>query len=369
MADIIHVITDLGVGGAGILLSHLFDGAHKENGSLVVLPRGSLLISLFLEKGIPHLTYDAEEERSFCISDARAVGRILEEKRPSLVVSHASLSARLAAKRLRIPTVSVRHCDTSVRPLSVFLYNALTDATVATSLPLCERLHAAGIKNVVTIENGYTDMGVPDEKERALARERFGFSGEGVVIGLSGRLAPVKGHETALRALSLLGDTRHRFTLCFLGRGEEEGRLRALSLSLGIQEQVRFLGFSPDARPFYHAIDAHISCSLDSETSSLSLAEGLSAGCPTLASDTRGNLARIGEGGRFFPRGDASALAALFSSLLDEEERARLSRLALARARALPTWEKMRKGYDAFFGTFRDKLMAKGCFLEKDMLQ
>jgi len=234
---------------------------------------------------------------------------------------------------------------------------------------LGERLQRAGIKNVLTVENGYTDMGVPDKTERTHARERFGLRNESVVIGLSGRLSPIKGHETALRALSLLGEEKHRFTLCFLGTGEEEKKLRTLSRVLGVEEQTRFLGFTRDTRSFYHAIDAHVSCSLGSETSSLSLAEGLSAGCPTLASDTPGNLARVGNGGCFFPMGNAEALAVLFSSLLDGKERERLTRLALRRARSLPTWEIMRARYHAFLGAFRDKLISNGCFLGKDMLQ
>lgn len=369
MADTIHVITDMGVGGAGILLSRLLDAPEEKLGSLVVLPRGSLLCSLLERSGIPYLTYSAEGERSFSVSDARTLWKIFKRTRPSLLVTHASLSARLAAKWLGIPTLSVRHCDTPIRAVAVPLYNALTDATVATSHPLAAHLRQTGVKRVFTVENGYTDMGIPDAPTRLRARESFGFPRERIVIGLSGRLAPVKGHETALRALSLVGEARNRFTLCFLGEGESEGRLRALSGTLGLEKEVRFLGFSPDTRSFYHAIDAHISCSMGSETSSLSLAEGMSAGCPTLASDTEGNRARLSAGGILFPVGDAKTLARLFLSLLDEGERGRLSRLARTRAEALPTWDGMREGYRAVFDAFRCKLVPNGCNFPKDMLQ
>ena len=368
MADIIHVITDMGVGGAGVLLSRLLD-TPSHLGSLVVLPRGSLLCLRLKEMGIPYLTYSAEGERSFSLSDVRALGKILKKTHPALLVTHASLSARLAAKRLGVPTLSVRHCDTPLSPLAVPLYNALTDATVATSRPLAAHLRQKGIKRIFTVENGYTDMGVPDAETRLFARNKFGFSKERVVVGLVGRLAPIKGHETAIRALALLGDQRSRFTLCFLGEGESEGKLRALSAALGLEKEVRFLGFSLDTRSFYHAIDAHISCSAGSETSSLSLAEGMSAGCPTFASDTEGNRARLGEGGRLFRARDAQALARHFLSLLDEDERESLSRLARARAEALPTWDETRRAYSSIFDVFRGKLVRNGCNFPKDMLQ
>ena len=212
-------------------------------------------------------------------------------------------------------------------------------------------------------------MGVPDQKAKIAARKSLSLDDSHIAIGLSGRLAPIKGQETALRALALLGNVGRNFTLCFLGEGEEEKRLRTLSFMLGLEKHVRFLGFSPDPRPFYHAIDAHISASLGSETSSLSLAEGMSAGCPTFASDTEGNRARLGVGGCLFPPGDATALSKLYLSLLDERERIRLGALARARARTLPTWEDTRARYKTLFDVFLRELPAKGCFLGKDMLQ
>lgn len=360
MPDIVHVISDMRVGGAGVLLSHLLAEAPNEAGSLALLPKGSLLCSLFEEREVPFSTYSAARERSFSVGDMRTLGKILAKQKPRLVVSHASLSARVAAKRLGIKAVSVRHCDTEVRPLSVPFYNAVTDATVATSRPLARRLSEAGIRRVVTIENGYTPVGVATAEERRKARAAFSLRDGTVAIGISGRLSPVKGQETAIRALSLLGEEGHSLTLCLSGEGENEARLRALALSLGVAERVRFLGFLHDTRPFYQALDAHLSCSLGSETSSLSLAEGMSAGCPTLASDTEGNCARVGAGGVLFPKGDARALSRLFLSLLNEGERTRLGRLARVRAETLPTWEGVRRAYGSFLGSFCAELGSNG---------
>ena len=107
MANIIHVITDKNIGGAGVFLSHLISADLEETGSLVVLPQGSLLCSLLKERDIPYITYPTEKECSFSLHDVSAIGRILEERRPRLLVSHASLSSRIAAKRLSVPTISV----------------------------------------------------------------------------------------------------------------------------------------------------------------------------------------------------------------------------------------------------------------------
>ena len=360
MPDIVHVISDMSVGGAGVLLSHLLTDAPNEAGSLVLLPKGSLLCSLLEERRVPFLPFSAKKERSFSVEDTRTLARILSGTGARLVVSHASLSARLAAKSRGLPTVSVRHCDTAVRRATSPLYNRLTDATIATSRPLGAHLMAAGIKGVRVIENGYTPMGCPTRAQRRAAKRMLSIPESRIAIGLAGRLSPVKGQETAIRALALLGEARKTFLLLFLGVGEEAGRLSLLARTLGVEKEVRFLGFLADVRPFYHAIDAHISCSLDSETSSLSLAEGMSAGCPTVASDTCGNRARVGGGGLLFPCGDAEALSRLFLLLSEEKKREHLSRLAVARANELPTWERVRREYGALFGSFCGEVCTNG---------
>ena len=128
------------------------------------------------------------------------------------------------------------------------------------------------------------------------------------------------------------------------------------------------MGYTQDTRTFYHAIDAHLSCSLGSETSSLALAEGMSAACPTVASDTPGNRARVDHGGLLFPVGDAESLAVIFLRLGDPRERLLLSRRAVTRAKALPTREKARESYRALIDAFCGELVTNGCFFRKDML-
>ena len=325
--------------------------------------------SHFQEKRLPYTPLPLSGEQSFSVGDVLKYRAFFKAHPPSLVVSHASLSARIAAKSLSIPAISVRHCDTPISTGSLRLYHAVTDATVATSLPLARHLREAGVKNVFVIENGYTPIGVPSQTEKRAARERLALPCDRIVIGLAGRLAPVKGHATAIQALSLLPNEKHRFLLCFLGEGEEEPRLREQMHALSLENEVCFLGFSSDVRPFYHALDAHISCSLDSETSSLSLAEGMSAGCVTFASDIDGNRVRVGDGGSFFPCGDAAALASLFRLLLDRKKRAQLSASAIRRSVHLPTWQAVGRQYTALFDIFRSEVGAKGCFFPKDMLQ
>ena len=365
-----HVISDGEVGGAGIFLSHLLPSLSSLGVcSKVLLPRDSKLVSLLRRAEIP-LVFTGKRDTAFSLADLTRFFCILRKETPDLIVSHGTLSVKVAAALHRIPLVSVKHCDL---PVSLpRIYRALTDVTVATSFPCARHLEEQGVTPVVCIENGTTPCSPPSTEERRVARRALGLSHDTIAVGLCGRLSAVKGHEFALHALAALGEEGRRIRLLFLGEGEEEDRLRVKASALGIAERVSFLGYAAETAPFYTALDVHLSCSLGSETSSLSLAEGLHAALPTVASATEGNLARVGDGGLFYPPDDAKALAFCLHTLLDDGERERWKRAAVRRAAALPTWDKTAKQYLSLFSTLiesRRKNRGNGCNFDKSMLQ
>ncbi len=314
----------------------------------VLLPLGSALAPLLREKGICTIELDGVEDTSFSFSSFRFFYRYLKQNPCDVFISHASLSARAAARACGVPLLlAVKHCAICA-PSFPRLYRAFTDSTVAVSENARALLLSAGIPEgeISVIENGVSPFLPPTPMQRKEARERLGIAEGDIAIGLSGRLARVKGHETALYALKEALAQLPTLSLSFLGEGEERVRLHSLALSLGIAERVHFLGFSDKTEAFYHALDAHISCSLDSETASLSLAEGMRAACATFASDIPGNRARVGSGGLFFPPSDSHALASLFLSLGDEERLKKYKQIAWARARALPTEKESARKFE-----------------------
>ena len=228
---VFHVITDRNIGGGGLFLWHLLkDRAQNDDriGSHVLLPRGSLLCERFEDARIPFSTFCQEKEQSFSPGAVRCFREIFQRESPALVVTHASLGARIAAKRLQIPTLSVRHCDTPFSSLLVPVYNALTDATVATSSPCAVHLRQRGIKNVFAVENGAPTVFFPTKEQKAAAKAVLSLPKDKIAIGLCARLALIKGHKTALQAYARL-KRKEDFCLCFLGCGEEEGNLKEMA--------------------------------------------------------------------------------------------------------------------------------------------
>jgi glycosyltransferase involved in cell wall biosynthesis len=150
-------------------------------------------------------------------------------------------------------------------------------------------------------------------------RAEIGAGQDDVVVGVAGRLVPDKGHIFLMRAAaSLRGSGLPRLLLAFAGLGPAEPGLREAAASLGLQHDVRFLGFRPDIAEVQAAFDIAVLPSVGCDASSASLKEAMALGVPVIASDIGGARAIVDDGltGTIVPPGDAGALASALRSLL-----------------------------------------------------
>jgi len=176
----------------------------------------------------------------------------------------------------------------------------------------------------------------PRPRAQALAQAGLDPSRRWLVF--VGRLDPIKGLDTLMRAVALMRAAgvvaRHRLAVALIG-GEsqaEPATLRAWRKTHDLDAVVRFLG--PRERrvlPAYYAAAEAVVMPSYYESFGLAALEAMACGTPVVASDVGGlaHLVRHGRTGCLVPPQDAEALAATLTLLLDAPRfRARLGQEA-----------------------------------------
>ena len=110
MYKIFEVSTDTNIGGAGkclLILLKEFDRT-KFDVSLV-LPKNSKLAPLVKELGVRIIEVDGMADKYLDFSAVSELKQLFDKEKPDLVHTHASMSARIAAKLAGVKVVYTRH--------------------------------------------------------------------------------------------------------------------------------------------------------------------------------------------------------------------------------------------------------------------
>jgi len=155
------------------------------------------------------------------------------------------------------------------------------------------------------------------------------------ILAFQGRLVTTKGVRLLFEAARILRKQAQPFELLIIGDGPERDSLEQFAREAQLDSQVRFTGRLDDAQ--LHAALAQSSVvvvpSLGGEVFGLVVAENMLRGLPVVASDLGAFVEVLGDAGFTFRAGDASALAAALSRLLDDPSLAvRLGHSARERA-------------------------------------
>jgi sugar transferase (PEP-CTERM/EpsH1 system associated) len=167
--------------------------------------------------------------------------------------------------------------------------------------------------------------------DRATARRLLGLQQTDLVIGSVGRLVQVKNYPLLLKAVAALN--QKDVIVVLVGDGPVRAALQALAKSLGLEQQVRFLGHRDDVTSLLAGMDIFVLPSF-SEGMSNTLLEAMASGVACVASNVGGNPELISEGldGYLFPSDDEAALTSHLQRLcLDADLRQQLGEAARAR--------------------------------------
>jgi glycosyltransferase involved in cell wall biosynthesis len=172
-------------------------------------------------------------------------------------------------------------------------------------------------QRVQTVANGI-DLGRFAQADRGRLRAELGLAENAVLIGVIGRLIPLKGHAELVEALQQVEATLPgRWQAVFVGGGEREAALRAQIDAAGLAERIHLVGVRTDIADVLAALDVFAMPS-HHEGLPMALLEAMASGRAVVASAV-GAIPEVidpGRSGLTVPPRDVPALAAALHRLI-----------------------------------------------------
>lgn len=354
---ILRIIARLNVGGPAIhtilLTQALNDGYFK---SILVTGRAGVdekdMGYLAREKGVEPLIIPELERKINPIKDVIALWKIyliMRREKPDIVHTHTAKAGALGRTAAVLAGIPVR-----IHTFHGHIFESYFSSFSAGVFLFIERFLAFFSKYIVVVSEAQRkEIAVRykitnAEKIRVvplgLELERFASVGprngklrgelkvnEGtILIGIAGRLVPVKNHRMFLDAckklLDLAGDIDIKCAV--IGGGDERPSLESYARGLGIGDKVAFCGWREEMADVYADLDIVALTSLN-EGTPVALIEALASGRPVVSTNVGGvkDVVEDGVNGYLVALGDASGLAKRLLELAkDPEKRATFGR-------------------------------------------
>jgi glycosyltransferase involved in cell wall biosynthesis len=142
------------------------------------------------------------------------------------------------------------------------------------------------------------------------------------VVTIAGRVVSDKQVDHAIRAFATVAEAHPDWVLRVLGDGVQLAELRRLAESLGLHDNVQFLGSTPHMAREWSKSSIALLTSKDGEALPLVLIEAFAAGVPAVSYDCQTGPAEIiteGENGYIIGPGDVAGLSDAIIRLIEDE--------------------------------------------------
>lgn len=271
--------------------------------------------------------------------------RLIRQTRPHIVHTHtakAGFLGRLAARLCGVPVIVHTYHGHVLRgyfgPITTRLVRrvermlaGITDRIVAVSAQV--KLELAAYEVAAPDKISVIPLGLELEPFlsssgfRGELRRELGFGAADPIVGIVGRIVPIKNHGLFLRAAARIARESANCRFVIVGDGPLRAQTEQAARKLGIRDRVRFLGWRFDLPRIYADLNALV-VSSDNEGTPVAAIEAMAAGCPVVATRVGGlpDLISHERTGFLVPPGDAHAMAeAVLRVLTDRDIAARIT--------------------------------------------
>jgi glycosyltransferase involved in cell wall biosynthesis len=295
--------------------------------------------------GYPIQWYELGLRNALDVISAQGLANVIRKRRIEVMHAHVARDytcCGVAARMARpVRFFITRHHFNPLKSNPIYSWTiGEARALIAVSDSVREKLAAAfpGLVDRIVVIPNWIDSGGCGRLSREEAREQLGIT-KRLAVGVVGQITALKRQDLFVKAAAHLIKERHWTDADFLIVGEPGPNdenyaevLREMVSDLGVEGQVRFLGYVEDLPAHLAAFDI-VAAPSDNEAFSLALVEAMAAGCAVVATRVGGMAEIVEDGitGLFVEKGDVWSLIAGMSRLLtDKPLREKMGNIARA---------------------------------------
>lgn len=323
---VLHVINELGGGGAEKFLSELATTQQDQGIEVFILLIGKNANDVYARelksRGVGVISL------GFSKYNIRVILKLRQwflKIIPDVIHSHLFPSQYYVAFAnigINYPLVTTEHSTTNgrytkkyLRFIEYFIYSRYQRIiTISAGVDRVYRQYLSRfIHKIICIENGIVlskYIGIKASKNY------IGIAESNIVITMISRFERQKDHATVLKALQHLPS---HIVLVLVGSGSLLDQFKKLAKSLSIETRTHFLGFRTDI-PQLLSLSDIIVMSSHSEGFGLAAVEAMASSKPVIASDVAGLRDVVGDSGILFKSGNDRDLAQKITDLISNPE-------------------------------------------------
>ena len=231
--------------------------------------------------------------------------QIIKTEKPDIVHTHtakAGAVGRIAAFWAGVPVIvhtfhghTFKHYFGKLKTLYFILVEkvlGLITSQIITISPLQQRdivdvYKIAPARKVTLIPNGFELDKFFYNHRNGVLKKALDLDKSSYVIGIVGRIVPIKNHFMALDVLKQLLEESDQFHLLVVGDGEDRKKIEKYAEKLGVEKNVRFMGWVNNIENVYEGLDVVILTSW-SEGTPVAIIEALASRVPVVTTNVGG---------------------------------------------------------------------------------